>query len=286
MHKFIYTTTSRLMKKILVPTDFSDQAENALKVAAQLAKKHKSEIYLLHVLEIPLHEVDALSSYNNLPEAIFFMKLAHKQFEKLKEKEYLKDIVVHENVEILKIFKGVFQVCKKHDIDLVVMGSNGASGLREMLIGSNTEKVVRTSTTPVLVIKNKHESFDINNFVFASDFKEESKIPYKKATIFAKASKSKMHLLMVNTPNNFLTSTNANKRMTDFANGFDFKDYTTNIYNDVNIEKGIMNFSASIDADLIGMSTHGRQGISHFFNGSISEDLVNHAKRPVITFKI
>ena len=41
-----------------------------------------------------------------------------------------------------------------------------------------------------------------------------------------------------------------------------------------------------ITADLIGMSTHGRQGISHFFNGSISEDLVNHAKRPVITFKI
>ena len=45
-------------------------------------------------------------------------------------------------------------------------------------------------------------------------------------------------------------------------------------------------FAKSIDADLIGMSTHGRKGLSHFFNGSISEDLVNHAKRPVITFKI
>ncbi|NRA92249.1 MAG: universal stress protein, partial [Psychroserpens sp.] len=45
-------------------------------------------------------------------------------------------------------------------------------------------------------------------------------------------------------------------------------------------------FSSDIDADIIGISTHGRQGIAHFFNGSISEDLVNHAKRPVITFKI
>ncbi|MEP5341070.1 MAG: universal stress protein [Algibacter sp.] len=274
------------MKKILVPTDFSGQAENALKVAAQLAKKHNSEIYLLHILEIPLHEVDALSSYNNLPEAVFFMKLAHKKFEKLKEKDYLKDIIIHENVEMHEIFKGVFQVCKKHDIDLIIMGSNGASGLREMLIGSNTEKVVRTSETPVLVIKNKHESFDIEDFVFASDFKDESKTPYKKAIDFAEANKAKMHLLMVNTPNKFLTSADANSRMTDFASGFDFKNYTTNIYNDANIEKGIMNFSASIGADLIGMSTHGRQGISHFFNGSISEDLVNHAKRPVITFKI
>ena len=91
---------------------------------------------------------------------------------------------------------------------------------------------------------------------------------------------------MVNTPSKFMSSAKANSRMKTFANAFDFNDYTTNIYNDVSIEKGIMNFSASIDADLIGMSTHGRRGISHFFNGSISEDLLNHAKRPVITFKI
>ena len=103
---------------------------------------------------------------------------------------------------------------------------------------------------------------------------------------FAEALGAKMHLLMVNTPSKFITSAKANDRMKNFAKDFDFSKYTTNIYNDLNIEKGIMNFSQSIGADLIGMSTHGRQGISHFFNGSISEDLVNHAKRPVITFKI
>lgn len=274
------------MKKILVPTDFSEQAENALKVAAQLAKKHSCEIYLLHIIEIPMHKVDALSSYNNLPEAIYFMKLAHKKFEALKAKDYLKDLVIHEHVDLHEIFKGIFQACKKHDIDLVVMGSSGVSGLREMLIGSNTEKVVRTSETPVLVVKNQHNSFKVKDFVFASDFKDESKTPYKKAIGFAKVLSAKMHLLMVNTPNKFITSAKANKRMDAFVEEFKFSNYTTNIYNDLSIEKGIMNFSQSIDADLIGMSTHGRQGISHFFNGSISEDLVNHAKRPVITFKI
>jgi nucleotide-binding universal stress UspA family protein len=74
--------------------------------------------------------------------------------------------------------------------------------------------------------------------------------------------------------------------MTDFLAGVDTSSITTHIYNDVNVEKGILHFAKSIDADLIGMSTHGRKGLSHFFNGSISEDLVNHAKRPVITFKI
>lgn len=274
------------MKKILVPTDFSAQAENALRVAAQLAKKHNCEIHLLHVLEIPLHKVDALSTYNNLPEAVYFMKLAHKQFEELKEKDYLKDLVLHEHVEFHEIFKGVFHVCKKQNIDLVIMGSNGATGFKEMLIGSNTEKVVRTSETPVLVIKNEHKKFKIKDFVFASDFKDESKQPYKNAIKFAEVLGAKIHLLMVNTPTKFITSEKANNRMDKFVKAYDFNKHTLNIYNDTSIEKGIMNFSQAIKADLIGMSTHGRQGISHFFNGSVSEDLVNHAKRPVITFKI
>ena len=109
---------------------------------------------------------------------------------------------------------------------------------------------------------------------------------YKKATNFANILGARIHLLMVNMPNKFITTASANKRMEKFAEASKFLNYTLNIYNDVNIEKGIMNFSQSINAGLIGMSTHGRQGISHFFNGSISEDLVNHAKRPVITFKI
>lgn len=278
--------TYEIMKKILVPTDFSTQAENALKVAAQLAKKYHCELYLLHILEAPLHTVDPLSTYNDLPEAMFFMKLAHKQFEEIKEKDYLKGLVVHEHVEFQEIFKGVFHVCKKNQIDLVVMGSNGASGLKEMLIGSNTEKVVRTSETPVLVIKNEHKTFQTKHFVFASDFNEESKKPFEKAMAFANIFGSKMHLLMVNTPNHFITSNDAQNRIQNFIKDIKMPSYSINIYNDVTIETGIMNFSQSIDADFIGMSTHGRRGISHFFNGSISEDLVNHAKRPVITFKI
>ena len=274
------------MKKILVPTDFSTQAENALKVAAQLAKKHNCELYLLHIIEAPAPTVDALSTYNELPEAMFFMKLAHKRFEELKSKDYLKDLIVHEHAEFHEIFKGVFHVCKKQQIDLIIMGSNGANGLKEMLIGSNTEKVVRTSETPVLVIKNEHKTFETKHFVFASDFNEESIEPFKKAIAFANILGSKMHLLTVNTPNHFITSGDAQNRIQNFIKDIQMPNHTINIYNDLTIETGIMNFSQSIDADIVGMSTHGRRGLSHFFNGSISEDLVNHAKRPVMTFKI
>ncbi|WP_179344300.1 universal stress protein [Winogradskyella ursingii] len=274
------------MHKILVPTDFSEQADNALKVAAMLAKKHNAEIYLLHMMEIPMQQIDPINAHSDVPEALFFMKLAHKRFEDLMSSDFLEGITVHETVKADITFNEIKETCKEFDIDLIVMGSHGASGLKEMFIGSNAEKVVRTSDVPVLVIKNEHKTFDISKFVFASDFQNDNKETYLQAVKFAKMFGSKIHLLMVNTANNFLTSYDAMARINDFISGQDFKNYTITIHNDLSVEQGILNFSSEIDADLIGISTHGRQGIAHFFNSSISEDLVNHASRPVITFKI
>ena len=275
------------MKTILVPTDFSKEAENAVKVAAQLAKKHDFEIILLHMLELPLNQLNAGSGVpTDLPEAVYFMKLAHKEFETVMKKDYLKGLTVHEMVDFNEISIGILETCKKHDVDLIIMGSNGAEGIKELFIGSTTEKIVRTSNTPVLVIKNDHEHFDIKEFVFASDFKNDNKETYSQAVKLAELFGAKIHLLYVNTPSNFTTTATSKVRMMEFIEGNSFNNYTISIYNDETVEKGVLNFSKIINADLIGISTHGRQGIAHFFNGSISEDLVNHAKRPVITFKI
>lgn len=273
------------MKKILVPTDFSNEAENAIKVAAQLSRKHNCELILLNMLDLPLtHISEGVPA--DLPEAVYFMKLAHKQFEDVMSKPYLSDITVTEMVDIHDISTGILETCKKEDIDLIVMGSHGSSGLKEMFIGSNAEKIVRASNKPVLVIKNEHENFDIEEFVFASDFKNDSRETYKQAVKLAETFNAKIHLLMVNTVSNFTTTASAKVKIEEFIKGTNFTNYTTNIYNDETVEKGILNFSHIINADLIGISTHGRQGIAHFLNGSLSEDLVNHAKRPVITFKI
>lgn len=274
------------MNKILVPTDFSEPAEHALKVASQLAKKHNSEIHMLHMVELPMHQIIATSNFSELPEAVFFMKIAHQKFEEALEKDYLDGLDIYENIKFSETPKGVSNYCDENNIDLVIMGSHGASGIKEMFIGSNTEKVVRTSKTPVLVIKNDRDNFEIKDFVFASDFKKDNKETYKQAVHLAKLWGSKLHLLLVNTAGNFITTQEAEKAMNEFIKGVHYKKRSFNIYNDVSVEKGVLNFSKTIDADLIGLSTRGRQGIAHFFNGSISEDLVNHAKRPVLVFKI
>ena len=275
-----------IMKKILVPTDFSEQADNALKVAAELAKKYHSEIYLLHMIEMPLDLIDPLHENSEIPEAIFFMKLAHQKFEKVKAHPALEGLTVHEAVQNNRAFEGIIDSAHKHGVDLIVMGSHGASGFKEIFVGSNTEKVVRTSDIPVLVIKNEHDNFEINNIVFACDFSNEYKKTYADTIKFAQDVNAKIHLLYVNTPSNFKSDHEINDMMTPFVASQPFSNYTFSIYNDTNVEEGILNFTKANDYDLIAMSTHGRSGLSHFFNGSISEDLVNHANRPVITFKI
>ncbi len=274
------------MKKILIPTDFSKHAEYALKVAAQIARKNGGEIILLHMLELPHQGSDAVGSGHDIPEIMFFKNAAMQRLEDLMDEPYLDGLKVSEIVQFELAFDGILKISKLNNIDLIVMGSHGANGFKEMFIGSNAEKVVRNSEVPVLIIKQEDDDFNVKDFVFASDFSDEIKKPFAKVVEFANKFDATLHLVTINTPNNFRSTATSEKTMKNFMQNFDIKKHQLHIYNENNVEKGILRFAKSINADLIGMSTHGRKGLSHFFNGSISEDLVNHAHRPVVTFKI
>ena len=274
------------MKKILIPTDFSKHAEFALKVAAQIAKKNNSEIILLHMLELPQQGSDALGTGSDIPEIMFFKNAAINRLDNLMDADYLRGLTVSKVVQFELAFDGILAISKLNNVDLVVMGSHGANGFKEMFIGSNAEKVVRNSDVPVLIIKKEQDKFKVDDFVFASDFSDEIKAPFQKAVEFANKFNSTLHLAFINTPNNFKSSSESEVIMKKFVAGFEMNKFQLHTYNESNVEKGILNFANRINADLIGMSTHGRKGLSHFFNGSISEDLVNHATKPVITFKI
>lgn len=276
-----------IMKRILVPTDFSKYSEEALKVATQIARKNNSEIILLHMLELPHQTSDVMGgSGKSIPEIMYYKNKAISNLEKLMDADFLKGTNVSEAIEFKKVAEGIIDASEKNNVDLIVMGSHGTSGFDELMVGSNAEKVVRFSSIPVLVVKKGTTEFKANNFVFASDFSKETKKPFRKMIEFAKIFDSKLFLVMISTPNSFKTTHNAEKIMRNFIANFDIENYSSHIYNDTNIENGIVNFAKSVDANLIGICTHGRTGLAHFFNGSIGEDIVNHALKPVITFKI
>ncbi len=279
------------MKKILVPVDFSEYSEYALQAAAKIAKQQNADILVLHMLGLS-EAVLTKNEAQEVEEAMYYMKLAEKRFETFLDKAYLKGINVTETVQNYKVFSEINEVAKENDVDLIVMGSHGTSGLREeVFIGSNTEKVVRSSDIPVLVVKNPGEDFKMKKVVFACDFKIENKDAYRKAMDLFKSFGANIHLLYVNLPGERFKSTN---QMEDRVKEFLFKADSGNInmhenvvyYSDYTVETGVYNYSNKIDADVIAIPTHGRRGLAHFFSGSIGEDIANHATKPVITFKI
>jgi len=275
------------MKKILVPVDFSEYSENALKVASEIAKKQNAEIVAVHMLGL---SEAVITKEDNSMEGMFFLKLTQKRFAEFLDKDYLEGLTIHQTVKNYQVFSEIDDVAKEHNADLIVMGSHGSSGLSEVFVGSNTEKVVRTASVPVLVIK-EDTSFNASNAVFACDFHLESLEVFKRITAFFKALDIKVNLMYVNIPGESYYSTEEiEQRIVKFLIHL-HEDNTIlpediAIYSDYTVEKGVFNYAKKVKADIIGIPTHGRKGLAHFFSGSISEDIVNHSKLPVLTVKI
>ncbi|HNU59231.1 MAG TPA: universal stress protein [Aquaticitalea sp.] len=277
------------MRKIIVPIDFSKYADYALKAAAILAKSNDAQILALHMLEMS-DSVLTTTDVEQHEKIHYFLRLAQKRFDDFLDKPYLKGVDVVPIVKHFKVFSEVNQVAEDHSADMIVMGSHGASGFSEYFVGSNTERVIRHSTIPVLVIKSEPKNLDFKNVIFASDFKDEAIKSYINAMNLIKEFKAEVHLLHVNVPGeNFMSTTELEEQVSGFLqkadgnlNRLDRVRYVA----DISVERGILNYAKKINADMIVMPTHGRKGLSHIFEGSISEDLANHADYPVMTFKI
>ena len=152
------------MKTILAPTDFSNQALNALKVAAHIARKVSAKINLVHVYNIPSAEYERYRYYD-----VFYKEMkakASEQLDKLVHQEFLKDIIVKKHIVTDMLMWEIVTTEKFKNADLIVMGSHGTSGFSKVFIGSNTEKTVRLADSPVLTIKNDIEDFVIKKMVF------------------------------------------------------------------------------------------------------------------------
>ena len=274
------------MKKILVPVDFSKPSEYAARIATKIAKKIGAVIYLIHLIEIPSGVVDmGASSKFSIPESMLYLRKTKEKIVAFKEKNFPKDLKIEYFIKINTPFEGIRKCAHKIDADLIVMGSKGHSEFEEIMIGSNTEKVVRTSTVPVIIIKKDDKNFKLKNLVFASNFKKDDKAVFNKFIGFANQFKSKIHLLRINTPSNFESSREATKKIKRFIKRYELPKYSINIYNDTSVEKGILNFSKDNNSDLIALCTHGRSGLSHLFSPSVSKKLSKFAAIPILTIK-
>lgn len=276
------------MKKILVPCDFSKPAVNAFRVALNMAAKAKATVYLINVIELPIMHDTVLMPVLNFEAALLeeMKQKAEKKFEKLIEKFRTDGVKVVSKLEFGPPFKTILEFVESQSIDLVVMGTHGASGLREFVLGSNAQKVIRRSTVPVIIVKEFFKS-PIKNIVFPNsldiEFQEDLLMKVKALQDFFKA---RLHVVFINTPLNFTSDEVTLTKLTVFAKRFMLKNYTLNIYNHTNGEEGIGLFADKVKGDMIAMGTHGRKGISHLVNGSLTENIANHSNKPIWTYPL
>lgn len=264
------------IKSILVPYDFSECANDALRVAATIARSCSAEIDIVHVYEnVASTTAEKQRMREELDEKI-------KQIPKI---DFLQGITLKKfmlrEMSVSEIFKNEHLL----EADLVVMGTHGAEGLRSV-VGSNTQRVVRNAPMPVLAIKKRIEDFRVENVVFASNFSPQDITNFNLFKPFFSLFNPRVHLLKVNTPKHFERSLDSSEAIGNFLADHDLEKYSTTIFNDITIEEGILNFAKSIDADLIAMSTHGRSGFFSVLSGSITEDVVNHASFPILSAKL
>ncbi len=280
------------MKKILVPTDFSKTSLMAVDVAFDIAKKDGADIILLNVVEEATSDSYRISGEwqkANWEDRIFTYRLlekAKKQLEKLVMEPRFNAVKITGELRLGNPFHGMNAIIIDRKVDLIVMGTKGHTKMEEMIIGTNTEKVVRRSHCPVLTVHKKPSSSDFKNIVYATSMANDEEVFSRIVKRTQQLYNSTIHLVRINTPANFQRDREVKGYMEKFAKKLLLKNYTINVYNDISEEEGIINFADSINADLIAMATHGRTGLAHMMAGSVAENVVGHSGRPVLTFVV
>lgn len=273
------------MKKILVPCDFSTPSMQAFKLAADIATQSKGEVFLLNVVEMPVLHSSLLVPVRAYENAFLkgIREKATRNFIKMKEK-WAKKVKAHLYVEHGVVVNSINKFVSRKKIDLIIMGTHGASGLKEFALGSNAEKVVRNSKVPVIAVQHAPRNTSFKDMILPVDLEDgQTKLAaaIKPLQAFFKA---KLHILYVNNPTKFERNVYVEKKMNEFVQQNKIKNYTINIYNDLDAENGIINFSKKFKNKLVAMSTHGRKGLAHLLSGSVTEDVVNHLDCPIWTY--
>ncbi len=283
------------MKTILVPTDFSHDAQQALESAITLAKSNQAEVVLLHVHKVvSVASVDAVAgipvSYNISPEAEeAAVKAESNKLESLADKYRNRGVSLH--TKIIKDYSPgsldpelILQVPS----DIIVMGTKGHSVLENVIIGSNTLNMVRESDRPVLVVKKKSIADKVVNMLVPVDFEPWNPAVAKAVTGFVSSFGANLHLCYVHLPGavGFFTTSEVLKKSEAFAKKHHLTNYTIDLVNDLTEEQGILYCAEMRKADLILMPTHGRSGLERFFKGSVTENVLQDSHFPVLTVSL
>ena len=280
------------MKKILVPTDFSPNAERAIDYAVQIAKAGKATVVLVHACD----QLDNMPLSAGFPIADYNKRIADEAFDNLElvQKSIQDTEGIKVEIELLSgtVVDTVAVAVNDYGADLVVMGTMGITGIRNTLFGTNTSAVIGHSAVPVLAIPLEYEWSTPSKFLLTiNNFEEVTDIinpVFELASVFNASVK-----VIVFTDedeasaNEFL----ADERAIMMAEEKLKRKYPTLIVKAEHLsgrhfEETVINYVDKNKLDVLAMTTHKRSLIGGIFNRSITRKMSYHSKVPVLAMPV
>lgn len=275
------------MKNILIPYDFSELSDYALQLGIEIAEKLEANILILNVIHTGKSTVfnnDGSLSESNRFDIDVVQEQSEKNDRLLSAIGKNKDFLSHK-VSIGDIEEHILDISEKMEMDLIIMGTHGSSGISEYISGSITDKIIRKTDAAVISLKCERELSDFKKIVLVADFEHPYKENVSQLLELKEAIGAELHFLRVNTPNSKANDEQTKKNMSTYAaeNNIDVKGFHT--IESSQLEQGIEKFMKEQEIYVAAIASKGRLGLNAFFKGCLSADLVNHLQQPVFTFK-
>lgn len=275
------------MKRILVPIDFSKESMNALNAAYSLAANTDSNILLLHIVEDPNIETMKISGETHYdPMDNLYVKLlldkTKERLEAIVNDPKNSDIDISYKLEIGNPYSSISENIASHDASLIVMGSSGASGLQEILVGSVADKTVRHAICPVIVVKGECSLKDINHIVFATDLQNDQSQIVGDLKDLQSFYDAKLHIIKIYN-SDWTTTDDVQKRLKAFVSEYGIENCSTVAKNSEDLAEAILDYAKDIDAGMIAIGTHDRHGLLHLIASHVSKNVLNHSPLPIWT---
>lgn len=272
--------------KILIPTDFSVQAEYAYLMVMKLEEKIPVEVHFLHVLNVPdTVTMDKNGKIETCGEINVGYVVSQKEIaeRKLANLKTLYGQNIHTSLVLGKTTTQIVNFANENKFDLIVMGTKGAWGLQEKLSGTETQMIARQSSIPLLSLMCDRSDLVIENILLVHDFSNPKNENLNLLHKLIKAFNTKVHLLQIVKDNNESTTSEVYKNMEAFAQANQIENYEKNTLVDNDVESGVIHFNQMHEMDILCIGTHAKGG---FLHQSATEKLINHLFKPIISYHL
>lgn len=273
---------------ILVPTDFSTYANNALNAAVKIAQKTDALVKVYYNSKLPMPMEEMRPELKEFYQEYFTEELmAQEQMFAIRANPMLAGIQMQFEIGYGHLMANIIEKVKKEAVDLIVMGTHGQDKLDDYLIGSTTLKILRMAECAVLTVKETIDPFEFNNVIFASDFKKEALSALKDLVDFTEPYGSTIHLLNIDVNNKFVETPALFKQsIADFTQVCGERLGIAYSYQQMKIGEGIEQIKQVYDADLIAIGTHYREYNNNMYSSFITESVIHITDAPVMTIQV